>query len=342
MTPRQFAALAAAAALSLAAAVAVYVAHVPWTVAGGESAPLFSGFGDVAPKVARVDITQGGKTLTIDKAGDAWQIASQGGYPASAEKIRALLVALADARLVEPKTRNPDRLGLLEVDDPATKNSNTRLIKLEDAGGAVLAEVLAGKSRPGQVGAAPGASTAGTYVRKPGDPQSWLASTSIAGGASLRDWVEPRVFETQTEKVSSLEVEVQGEPAYAVKKEADGTHTLADIPAGKKIKYVNVVENMVEAASFLEFESVRKATGAQGGEAGTVTLVTDNGLKIVMKIRRENGKTWATVAATGDGPAKDTAAAIAKRADGWEFEITPNKVDTMLKKKDDMIENAAS
>lgn len=342
MTPRAFAVLATVAAVSLLAAVAIYSARVPWTAPAGNAAPLIADFGALAPKVARIEILGGGKTLTLEKAGEGWQVASQGGYPASPEKIRGLILALSEARLVEPKTRNPDRLGLLDVDEPTAKHSNARLIKLEDQGGTVLAEVIAGKPRAGQAGAAPGSSSAGTYVRKPGDPQSWLASATISGSASLRDWVEPRVFETDTERVTRLTVEVAGNPPYEIKRNDDKTHTLADIPAGKKIKYVNMVDNIIEAASFMEFDGIRKATGAQGGDAGTVSFETDNGLKITIKVRRENDKTWATVEAAGDGGAKEAADAITRRAKGWEFEISPNKVSTMLKKKDDLLEDAAS
>jgi hypothetical protein len=62
----------------------------------------------------------------------------------------------------------------------------------------------------------------------------------------------------------------------------------------------------------------------------------------VIKVRRENDKTWATVVASGEGGAKDAAAAITKRAAGWEFEISPSKASTMLKKKDELLEDAAS
>jgi hypothetical protein len=346
MAPKQFAVLATAAAISLIAAVAIYSARVPWTAPSGATAPLVADFGDVAPKIARIEITAGGTTLALAKPGETWEIASQGGYPASTEKIRALMLSLAEARLLEPKTRNPDRWGLLDVEDPAANNSKARLIKLEDKDGAVLAEVIAGKQRPAQMGAAPGApgagTSAGTYVRRPGDPQSWLASASIAGSANLRDWVEPRVFETDTQRVTRLNVEVAGNPAYEIKRNDDKSHTLADIPAGKKVKFVNDIDNILEAASFMEFDSIRKPTGAQGGDAGTVSFETDNGLKVTIKVRRENDKAWATVEATGEGGAKDAADAIAKRAKGWEFEISPNKVSTMLKKRDDLLEDAAS
>lgn len=336
MTPKQFATLATAAALSLIAAIAVYSARTPWTPQTAGAGKLLPGLDADVGKVERVVITQGGAPLTIEKAGDRWLVKSQDGYPASTEKVRALLLALTGAELLEPKTRLPARHALLEVDDPAVKFSNARLIRLEDADGKALAEVIAGKQRPGT--GAPGAGTP-TYVRRPGEDQSWLASTSIVGGSTLKDWANPRVFETQTEKIRSLTVEVQGEAPYRIKRNADGSHELESVPAGKRIKYVNMVDNILEAASFLDFERVRKATGTAGGEAGTVTFETDDGLKIALRVRRDKDAVWIAVDPTGEGEAKKAAEEIEARTDGWEFEVLPSKADTMLKKQADLLED---
>jgi hypothetical protein len=336
MKPRLFAALAAAAALTLAAALIVYSASAPWTTSGSSGGKLLPGFAETAGKTAKVVISQGGKQITLEKAGDAWRLADRDGYPASTDKVRALLVALSEANLAEPKTQSSDRYRLLEVEDPAGKDANARLVTVKDESGATLAEVIAGKERPGQAGTSKG----GTYVRKPGDPQSWLADQKITGGIALRDWVNVHVYETPTEKVSRLGVEVKGEPPYEIKRNAGGTHELQDIPAGKKVKYVNVIDTMIEAASFLDLENVRKATASTEGEAGTLTLETDSGLRIVMKIRRDKDGAWATLTATGEGDAKKSAADIAARADGWEFELMPSKANTLLKKRDEFLEDA--
>jgi hypothetical protein len=334
MTPRQFAALAAVAAASLIAAILVYSARSNWGIADAGGGKLMPSLEASASDVARIEVTQAGQTLAIAKSGESWQVASQGGYPASTEKVRALLLALSDAKLAEPKTRLPQRYTVLNVDDPASKTSSARLIRLSDANGHVLGEVIAGKDRA--------TGTPATYVRRPGEEQSWLASTRIAGGTALKDWTTARVFETETEKVSLVTVEVAGEAPYEVRRVEGGAHELAAIPAGKKLKYVNLIDNIVEAASFVDFESVRKATGAVGGESGKVTLDADKGLKVTLKVRREKDAVWTTIEAQGEGDAKKTADEINARTAGWEFEILPSKADTMLKKNADLLEDAPS
>lgn len=335
MTPRQFAVLAAAAALSLVAAATVYTANAPWTLGTTSAGKLLPNLEAAAPNLARIVIEQGGTTATIEQAGDQWMIQSEDGYPASAEKVRAFVNALSEAELVEAKTANPDRYHLLDVSDPA-KDNVARLVRLEDKDGEKIDEIIAGKTRFGQSGMA----VAGTYVRRPGETQSWLADERIVGGTALRDWAAPRVFEVPTETIARATVKLPDEPEYEIKRNEDGkSHQLVTIPDGKKIRYINVVDNIIESASFLDLDRARKAIVAKGGEAGTVTLELDSGLKIAMSVRREMDGGWATISATGEGEAKAAADDITSRAKGWEFQVHPTKVQTIYKKLDELVED---
>lgn len=343
MTPKTFAALAAVAAVSLAAALIVHASQAPGTGETTSSGKALPDLQANAGKVERVSVTQGGKPLTIERVEDRWLITSQGGYPANTEKVRNLITALSDAKLLEPKTKSPARYALLEVGDPAEPNSNARLIKLEDASGKPLAEIIAGKQRAGGGAAgATGQRQTATYVRRPNEDQSWLASTDIAGGAALKDWANARVFELPTEKIKDVTVSVTGESPYTIKRAADGSHELQDIPQGKRIKYVNMVDNILEAASFLDLTKVRKASATPSGEAGTVNFETDDGLKLSLKVRREKDGVWMTVDPSGEGAAKAKADELRTRTAGWEFEALPSKADTMLKKKSDLMEDIGS
>ncbi len=84
-------------------------------------------------------------------------------------KIRRIVLALADMTLVEPKTAKPDLYPRLEVEDPGKGKST--LVTIKDKSGAALARLIVGKQRYDRLGEG----NDGVYVRKPGDPQSWLA-----------------------------------------------------------------------------------------------------------------------------------------------------------------------
>jgi hypothetical protein len=338
MTPKHFALLAVAAVVSLAVAIATYSASKPWSLATQDGGKLFPALAGEAANVATIEIAQGADTLTIERTGQAWALKNRGGFPASVEKVRAFLLDLTEADLAEPKTRLPERYGLLDLGDPKAKGAASRLVRLLDDKGAVVAEVVVGKSRPDAFGSGKG----GTYVRKPGDEQTWLVDSDISAGTALGDWIKAIAFETSTDKVSKITVAVEGQPSYVIERNADGDLKLADMPAGKKLKFVNVLDTIVESASYLPFEDVRKAEAAAQGNAGTVSLEGADGLKIEIKIRRDGDAPWFTVAATGDGASKSIAGEITARRSGWEFKMLPSKADGLSRKRDDLLEASSS
>jgi hypothetical protein len=336
MKPQHFALLAVAAALSLLAAIVTYTSSAPWSVGADGGGPLFPTLRDDAEKVQRIEITQGPATLVLERAGDQWRLQNRDSYPATPEKIRALIASLTDAVLAEPKTRNPQRYPLLELEDPKGQNASSRLVRLLDDKRTVLAEAIIGKKRSGG-----GLGKGGTYVRKPGAEQTWLATADISGGVGLRDWTKARIFETAADKITKLKIELPGEAAYEIVRDAEGQHKLAEIPAGKKLKFVNVVDNIVEASAFMEFEDVRKAADG-AGDVSTATLETEGGLKVTFKFRRDKDATWLAISAAGDGDAKKAADDLSQRTSGWEFKILPSKADATLKRRDDLLEDSSS
>ncbi len=88
----------------------------------------------------------------------------------------------------------------------------------------------------------------GTYVRAPSDDQSWLADQPIEESANLSDWVKTRVVDIPTNSIKTATVEVAGQPSYSIDEDQDGTHKLVQMPAGKKLKFVNSVEETIESA----------------------------------------------------------------------------------------------
>jgi Domain of unknown function (DUF4340) len=338
MKPQHFAYLAVAAAGSLAAALAVYSTQYPSSTPADAGALMLPDLRAQADKIARIEIKQGDRTSVLARSGDKWVLDDRGGFPASADKIRKLLGSLSVARLVEPKTKNPERYGILELGEPGTKGSNSRLLRLLDDKGQVLSEVIAGKTRQNALGSG----KSGTYVRRPNAAQTWLVNGEFAGGTALKDWTKARLFETATEKIKTTRVEPAGSSAYEINRDSDGTHKLAIIPDGKKLKFLNVLDNVLEAISFVDFEDVRKAGSGSEEILGSASFETDSGLKVTYKIRGDKEEAWTTLTATGDGEGKKAADEIMARAEGWEFKIVSGKAKTILKRYDDLLEDSSS
>jgi hypothetical protein len=340
MKPQHFVALLTAAVVSLVVAVTAYVTTRPWTATGGASEAMLPALKTSGDKVAAIEIDQGGKIVKVAEKDGKWVIASQEDYPANVEAVRGLLLAASEASLVERKTAKKDMLKLLGLGDPKVNGAPSRLIRFFDAKGNVIAEIVAGNKKKDAFGA----SKSGTYVRKPTEDQSWLANRSIDGSATLSDWVKTRVVDVPTESVKTASIEVAGEPAYTIIRDTDGkSHKLADITAGKKLKYVNTIDEIIESVSYVDFKSIRKA-GQQADlpSAGKATFETDRGLKVALDLRSDGKHAWVKISASGEGEGKKDAEAMSTLVDGWEFEIPVAKVSSVLKKHADLLEDVPS
>src|SRR5689334_3142749 len=207
MKPRTIAELALVALVALVVAATSYISQNRWSQAKVSGAPLFPGLASQGPKIARIELRQGDKKLALERKEQNWVLADRGGYPAKTEAVRTLLVRLAEAQLVEPKTRKSDRFTMLELEDAGVKDTKSREVRLLDQQGAVLAQAIIGKKRTDAFGS----SKSGTYVRWPEDAQAWLANTDVQVSANVRDWVQPSVLDVEQAKIKSVSVEIPNE-----------------------------------------------------------------------------------------------------------------------------------
>ena len=232
---------------------------------------------------------------------------------------------------------------MLEVEDPAGKDAKSRLVRLLDDKGAVLGEVIVGKKRFDAFGT----NRSGTYVRRPGDPQSWLANADLDASIAIRDWVLPAVLEVPAAKISAVSIEIAGEPLLKIARDAAaGTapkFALAGEPAGKKLKDNGAADGIARAVSAIDMEDVRKAPAASPVDIkpSMVKIDADGGVSISLRFLKEADGTWLAITATGpEGDAKKTADEITRRTQGWEFKVPAVKAQAILKRRSDLYEGS--
>ena len=114
--------LLAALVVLVALAVAVSVSQRPSDVSGQLLLPdLKARLNDIDKIVVR---TGGNKTIaTLARQKDGWVLVERGSYPADVGKIRKDLIALAEAKVLEEKTSNPEFYNQLGVDDIAKETA---------------------------------------------------------------------------------------------------------------------------------------------------------------------------------------------------------------------------
>jgi Domain of unknown function (DUF4340) len=363
MKPETFIYLAIAAALSVLFALVSYASNNQWSQGRATGEKLLPALATDAGQIAAIEVRQGEATVTLEKTGGSWVVKDRGGYPVDFAKVRTLLVALVEAELTEPKTKRPDRYAVLELEDPADKAAKSRLVRLKDGRGGTIGEVVIGKQRQEALGTG----KPGTYVRKPGDPQAWLANTELHASLSTKDWMKTNVLSLDAGKISRISIEIPGEQALKIERETpppakdakdakDGKDAkeAADPPPpgklrfvgfppeGKKLKDAGAAESLARAAASIDMEDVRKLAGPPAGAGVSVVKIeTAEGPTTTLHLRKDGDSHWLAVTATGEGEAKKAADEIVRRTQGWEYKLPAAKADAILKKRNDLLEAPA-
>jgi hypothetical protein len=304
-------------------------------VAGG--APVFASLLAHANNVQSVTVASISGKVTIARKGDGWGLAEKDNYPVAADKLRQLVAGLADLRLLEAKTDQPDRHARLEVEDITAKDAKSKQVTLTDADGKPLAALIVGK----QNYTSDLNGLRGIYVRKPGEVQAWLAQGSVDLPTAAVDWVDRTVVDIGEDKIQHLQFEPTGAPAVTVSK-ADKSapdYTLAPLPEGKSAD-PDAVKRLTEAFTAVSLDDVRADKDTDKAvKAGAVEAATFDGLTLKAELLAMDGGTWLRLkASAADGSA---AAAEAKTINdqvaGWLFKLPQFKAALLQPKIDDFL-----
>ncbi len=341
METRQFNLLALAALISLIAAGVVHSAYntLDQEVVTGQK--VFPALESRSGDVHQVVLEQGGKTITLKKTDDGkgWGIVERGGYPVDAKKVREIVVKLSQAELIEPKTRDPKRYAQLDLGDPKEKDASSRLVRFLNKSGDPVAEVVVGKNRY----AAFGTGQSGTYLRKPGEKQTWLAKLDLKAPMDVSDWVAPVFFRVAKDKITSLVVSEGETTVYKVVPDEGkaGSFKVVDIPSGHALKSGFRVDETINGVRTLEMQDVRKRTEKDGKPDRVAVLTMADGSKYAVGMKRDgtdDKERWLTVDVTMPKDEKDAASAkaVAEDTQGWSFRIAEWRARQTFKGLDDL------
>jgi hypothetical protein len=337
--PQHFVVLAGATLVAVVWAAFLNSSSNQRAAGGIEGSAMMPELAKQASSLGGIEFTKGGDKLTLERAGEQWKLKERGGYPVQGDKVRALVVQLAEAKLVEPKTAAKERWSLLELDDPAGKDAKSSLVRLLDAHGKPISELVVGKSRPNAFGTGRG----GIYVRRPGETQTWLASGEPRITLDVKDWVDSSIYKADVPKFKRVTVEHANEAPIVVEKgtEANAKFELKSVPEGVKVKANAPVEQIALGFSSIDLEDVRKLDSTPAGETVSV-ITTENteGLTVTFRLRREPAAAWLSFTAAGTGDAKKAADEINTKAGGWEFKIPDWKANQIGKRAAELFETS--
>jgi Domain of unknown function (DUF4340) len=303
--------------------------------------------------VTELSVTKGSKTaaVTVHKQGEQWTVAERNNYPADVAKLRKLLLALSEARIREEKTSNPASYSIIGVEDPT----------LPGAAGAQIDFVAQDGKHAVIVGKPVGE---GNFVRRAGEPRSYIVEPGITVEAQPRYWIDTRLIDLPAAKIQSIEVKPATGPSYSLHRAAaaatpapatpapatpapatpapatpapaapaaaspPATATPTDfvldgVPAKRKAAESQILEPSPTAFGNLSADDVAQAADIDFSKPSVATVTLSDGSVITFTGTAVGDKRWIQVAEPKD-------AGISAKTKGRAFEIATYRYDAVFR-----------
>ena len=307
-------------------------------------------------EVDRVEIVIAGNNVvaTLLKGENGWQIEQMGGYRADWPGLQRMLAALAQARVVEPKTDKPEYYGRLGVEDIASTDAGGVLVKL-GISGRDTGILIGNRAQARQ----------GQYVRLQNSAASALIDRRIDVATRPSDWVDSTILDINASEVAEVEIiHPTGERVLVMKISADQTDfDLAGLPPDREIKSSWAVNSLGSVFSMLKLENVRASGDVDWIDAVRMRLLMFSGVEIMADVLEAGDEYLLRLSASHpaarvidkqpeeaggsesqrdiqDQAAMDVAAMvdqINEKTGGWVYVIAKSKYDAMVKKPEDLL-----
>ena len=302
---------------------------------------LLPGLKDQLNGIQRIVVTGPGNTpiATLKRGADSWTVVERNNYPADVGRIRKNLLALAEARIIEEKTSDPAYYDQLGVQDPGS--TEARGVQLTLDGGPKPVSVIIGLTPPGTSGQ--------TYIRRAGEPSSWLIAGQFDLGKTGGDWLNRSLTDIPAERIQSVTISHPGLETVRISrppgtsKDGQTEFLVADVPAGRELSYPGMGNGVASALADLQLEDVqaRAALGANPGKPVVARFLTTDGLAVETSAWRLADGTRFTFLASGEGPASQEAAALNGRLGGWVYTLPSYKAEQLTSRLQELLAPAS-
>jgi hypothetical protein len=265
--------------------------------------------------VTSLSVRRGGATptaVTVHEQAGRWTVAERADYPADVSKLRKLLLALSDAKVVEEKTSNPASFPVIGVEDPA----------LPGASGAQITVVAKDGKHAVIIGKPFGE---GNFARRAGENTSYSVEPGISFEAAPRYWIDPRLLDVAASNVLSVAVKPASGPAYTLHRAAAADpFTLDGIPPGRQAADAASLSASSTAFSGLTADDVAPAADVDFSKASVATVTGADGNVLTITGAVNGDKHWIELQTTKD-------AALNAKAAGRAFEVAGYRFDSVFR-----------
>ncbi|QKK02817.1 MAG: DUF4340 domain-containing protein [Pseudomonadota bacterium] len=285
-------------------------------------------------------VAAGGETsVTLRRERERWRVRERFDYEADFAAVHDLLRDLAEARIVEQKTDNPEWYGRLGVADIA-----------EDGAAGVRVD-FPGAELPGIILGDPDSAGIGRYARLADRARSVLIDRDPDVPTDPLEWLEKAIMDIPAADIEAVTLRhPDGETVELRPGDQEGsTWVVLGVPEGREARQAWYQRQTADALSSLNMENVR-VHETLPDDAVRALFRTRDGLNFVATLFTDDDGHWvhfsvsAELPATDDGALNDDqaelsadAAAVDERLSPWQFSIDESRHDRMTRRLEDFL-----
>ncbi len=237
-------------------------------------------FPDLEKQINTVDhiaIIQFDKTITLKRKDGAWFVSGYDGIPAQFSTVRRILMALADTKIVEEKTKDPKHYASLDVNDAKIETSKAQEIFLY-AGKTPLLSLIMGKEES----LLSGASHPDLYMRLQ-DTVYWTRG-ALPFPAQAKAYLDPVLWTIEASRLNAISWKTPKNQGLAKRQTPFDTswQDAEGAPLGDRdgVLLQSILRQWSDSLTFLD---IRPADSVRSQPpAFTVTLSTFDGFSVTL------------------------------------------------------------
>lgn len=252
---------------------------------------LIPGLEEKLNSVTKFVVKESGNLILseVSKSEKGWVVDNRDGYTANIAAVRTMFENLAEAKLVEAKTSNPDNYVKLGVEDLDSKQAQGVLFSIEGLQDST--NIIFGKD---------GSSGKNTqYVRRKDEQQSWLINKKLNFKRDVTDWLKKDLLDIPPERIKALQITHPDGAVINVANDGEEAYKFtldATPPEGMKLSESEVYQ-LANALSYLQLRDVALLSNIDVESIEPVITIfkTFDGLTITSKSYASELDTYFTI-----------------------------------------------
>jgi len=326
--------------------------------------PLIAGLAADLDGIEQLQVSGAGdvRLVTLAHNDGDWTVAELGDYPAERSTVNSLLIALADARIVEEKTADPafhSRLGLEDISRSDATGIGLTILTSAGSFSILLGDAYTGGQR---------------YARLAGADQTVLIDRNPDIPQDPSAWVDPSIIDIAGNRVQRVEIShADGERLTLTKTSpADTNFTVLDIPTDRELQFAGIGNATGNVLQGLRLDNVEPRAREPGDPTSTSEFFTFDGLVVSVMTYADDDTDGAWLAFDArydqdqadafspadaadlesaadagsaeepdDSAAREEARELAARLADWQYQIPSYQVSQLARRMEDLLNPVA-